>query len=126
ANRIRAYTDSSLATPVSYRNVEPLLSPSVLTAQRARLTIGRAALSAEGRYQGKAALDNTGNRSLTLPDYYVLDAGARVSLGRHALTVRGINLGDSQRYGSGYARAGVPYFFVLPPRSMFVTAELVF
>ncbi|MES2521307.1 MAG: TonB-dependent receptor [Gemmatimonadota bacterium] len=125
-NRIRAYTDSSLAVPVSYRDVEPLLSPSVLTAQRARFTVGRVALSLEGRYQGEAALDNTGSETLRLPDYYVLDAGARVQIGRHALVVRGINLGDSQRFGSGYASEGVPYFFVLPPRSVFVTAELVF
>jgi iron complex outermembrane receptor protein len=125
-NRIRAYSDSSLAVPVAYRNVEPLLSPRVLTAQRVRYVTSRGALSLEGRYQGQAQLDNTGDRALVLPDFYVLDASARVNIGRHALVVRGANLGDSRQFGSGYASENVPYYFVLPPRSVYVTAEISF
>jgi outer membrane receptor protein involved in Fe transport len=98
----------------------------VLTAQRLRYATARGALSLEGRYQGRAQLDNTGDRTLVLPDFYVLDASARVNLGRHALVVRGANLGDSRQFASGYASEGVPYYFVLPPRSVYVTAEISF
>jgi hypothetical protein len=78
----------------------------------------------EGRYQGPSFLRNDGDRALTLPDFYQLDAMVRVPLGRHDITLRGTNIGNSQRFGSGYAVDGVPHFFVLPPRSLFVTARL--
>jgi iron complex outermembrane receptor protein len=127
ASRIVGYTDSSLATPTRYTNVEPILTPRFTTAQRASVTVSRAlTLGVEGRYQSRAQLDNTGDRALVLPDFYVLDATARLVAGRWGLTVRGVNLGDSKRFGSGYADEGVPYFFVLPPRAVYVTAEVRF
>ena len=112
---------------MTYRDVEPLLSPGLVTAARVRVAPTTAlSLGLEGRYQSRAQLDNTGNRDLVLPDFGVVDATVRYTIGRHALAIRGANLGDSRRFGSGYASEGVPYYFVLPPRSVYVTAELSF
>jgi hypothetical protein len=49
----------------------------------------------------------------------------RFGSGRHAVALRGENLTNSKRYGSGYS-GDRPYYYVLPPRSVFVTLELGF
>ena len=81
-------------------------------------------LGVEARYQGMSYLRNDGNGAFTLPSYVTLDAMLRVPFGNSDITVRGANLGNSQRYGSGYESAGVPNYFILPPRSVFVTVRL--
>ena len=126
SNRIEAFTDSSGGTPVVRRDVEPLLTPRFLSSQRADLVVSRhLTLGVEGRYQSRAFLDNTGSADRVLPAYYMLDASARVEVGRYALTVRGGNIGDSQRFGSGSVSGdGTVRYFVLPARALFVTGEV--
>lgn len=127
ANRIREFTDSSSGVPVVYRNVEPLLTPRFLTTQRAELAVTpRLSLGVEARYQSRAFLDNTGNPNHVLPAFSVVDGTARVTLGRYELTVRGTNLGGSDGYGSGSVSDDEVRYFVLPPRSVFVTAAVAF
>ncbi len=127
-NRIAQFTDSSRGTPVLRRNVEPLLTPRFLTAQRISVPIaGGLTISADGRYQGRAFLDNTSSPDRVLPDYYTVDAQARYTNGRYALVARGVNLGDSQRFGSGsVSSSGKVRYFVLPARAVYVTAEIGF
>lgn len=126
-NRIKAYTDSSGDTPATYNNVQPLLTPSVLTSQRGEFAITRnVSVSLEGRYQSKAYLTNTGNEALILPDYYVLDGSVRFMFAGQALVVRGANLGDTKKFSAGYDNGDGPAYFILPPRSVFVTAEIRF
>ena len=124
-NRIRQFTDSSGATPVIRRDVPPLLSPAVSGTQRADW---RAAswldLGLEARYQGMSYLRNDGNNAFTLPSYAMFDAMLRVAFRGSDITIRGANLGNSSRYGSGYEAGGVPNYFILPPRSVFVTVRL--
>ena len=124
--RIAEYTDDASAT--TFRGVQPLLTPRVLTSQRVDLRATKAlSLGLEGRYTGRAQLDNTGNPELVLPAAYLLDAVASWNLrGRHALELRGNNLTNSRRYGSGYGSGGVPHYFVLAPRNVFATVKLVF
>lgn len=126
ANRIRQFTDSSRGTPVVRRSVQPLLTPRFMATQRVDVAATRTlTLSTEGRYQSQAYLDNTGSADRVLPSYYVLDATARWTRARYGLTVRGVNLGDSQRFGSGsVSSSGTVRYFVLPARSVFVTAEM--
>jgi iron complex outermembrane receptor protein len=125
--RIADYTDDG--SGASYHDVAPLLTPSVATAQRVEWELSRLfSLSAEGRYTGRSQLDNTGNTALTLPSAYIVDAALewRLGGGRYALDVRGNNLTNSKRYGSGYGSGDTPYYYVLPPRNMFVTLKLGF
>jgi iron complex outermembrane receptor protein len=124
-NRIAEWADSSAAPVTTLRNIPPLLSPSLLHTHRVDWQAARwLDLGVEGRYQGVSFLRNDGNRALTLPDFYQLDALVRVPMGRHDISVRGTNLGNSQRFSSGYAVDGVPHFFILPPRALFVTVRL--
>jgi iron complex outermembrane receptor protein len=126
-NRIKAYTDSSGDTPATYNNVAPLMTPSILTSQRGEWAITRnVSVSLEGRYQNKSYLTNTGNEALILPDYFVLDGSLRFTFAGQSLVVRGANLGDTQKFSSGYDNGDGPAYFILPPRSVFVTAEIRF
>ena len=125
--RIADYTDD--ASGESFHGVPPLLTPRIVSAQRLEWQpIAALSLWGEGRYTGRSQLDNTGNAALILPEAYVLDASGvwRFSSGRHALELRGNNLTNSKRYGSGYGSGDTPYYYVLPPRSVFVTLRLGF
>jgi iron complex outermembrane receptor protein len=124
--RIAEYTDDS--NGVTYHDVEPLLTPKVTTAQRLSWDGARRfTISVGGRYTGRSQLDNTGNPAMVLPASYVMDGLLEwhFANGRHSLALRGENLTDSKRYGSGYS-GDRPYYYVLPPRSIFVTLELGF
>lgn len=127
-NRIKQFTDSSRDTPVVLTDVEPVLTPQLLSAQRIEFAATpRLTFIAEGRYQSKAYLDNTGSADRTLPDFYVLDASARANWSRYTLVVRGSNLGDTQKFGSGsVGGSGTVRYFVLPARAVFVTLGAAF
>jgi iron complex outermembrane receptor protein len=127
--RIADYTDD--ASGASFHGVPPLLTPKLISAQRLEWDASpRLTLWGEGRYTGRSQLDNTGNPELTLPAAYPVDGGAvwRFAGGRHALEVRGNNLANSKRYGSGYGGGSgdTPYYYVLPPRNVFITLKLGF
>ncbi len=125
-NRIRTFTDSTVTPAVTRDDVPPLLTPAFVTVQRAEYSVTPSLqLGVEGRYQGQSYLDNTENAARTLPSTYVVDASARYARSRYAVTVRGVNLGDNRRYGSGSVSGdGVVRYFVLAGRSVFVTAEV--
>ncbi len=124
-NRIRQFVDSTGDSPVVRRDVPPLLTPAVSGAQRADWRLSRwLDLGVEARYHGESYLRNDGDKALTLPQYWMFDAMLRVPFGANDLTVRGTNLGNSQRFGSGYASDGVPNYFILTPRSVFVTLRI--
>ena len=58
------------------------------------------------------------------PAALTMDGSVTWHVGRSAIAVRGANLTNSKKYGSGYAYGGVSYYYVLPPRSVFVTMTL--
>jgi iron complex outermembrane receptor protein len=124
-NRIREYTDSSGIAPVTYHNVEPLLTPRFVSFGRAQFSATQSIdLALQGRYQSVAFLQNTSDRRYILPQALDMDASVAWRLGRNELVVQANNLTDSKKYGSGYASDGVSYYFVLPPRNIFVTLKV--
>jgi iron complex outermembrane receptor protein len=126
-NRIRSFLDETGEDQVVYVDVQPLLTPRFLTMQRVEHSPWRGVTFAvEHRYQSRSFLQNTGNPRYVLPASSELDGSATLRIGRHEIALRGNNLTDSKKYGSGYASGGVSYYYVLPPRNFFVTAKLVF
>jgi iron complex outermembrane receptor protein len=126
-NRIRDYVDSSGDTPVAYHNVEPLLTPRFLTYERAAFAATRSlTLSLETRYQSRSFLQNTSDPRYVLPAAFDLDGSLGWQYGRYQIIARGNNLTNSKKYGSGYASDGVSYYYVLPPRNVFVTVTVGF
>ena len=74
ANRIRDYTDSSGDTPITYHNVEPLLTPRLTTFERAQLAATRnVSLALESRYTSRSFLQNTSDARYVLPAAFNLD-----------------------------------------------------
>jgi len=126
-NRIREYTDLSGDTPVTYHDVEPLLTPRLLGSARATLLVSKGlSLTAEGRHQSRSYLQNTSNPDLVLPAFSNLDASVSWQVGSYELVARANNLADSKSYASGYASGGAAYYFVVPPRNFFVTVKASF
>ena len=127
ANRIRRYTSDSGDSSAVYHDVEPLLTPRFTTMQRIEHAPSRGvSIALEHRYQGRSFLQNTSDPRFVLPAASELDGSVAVRLGRHEVALRGNNLANTKKYGSGYASGGVSYYYVLPPRNVFVTAKLVF
>jgi iron complex outermembrane receptor protein len=123
-NRIEAYLDER--TGITYRDVEPILTPSFLTAQQVtwRAT-PRLTLTADSRYQGRSYLAPVGDERLTSPAFHVLDGGARLEFGSAAMSVYGRNLLNRRAYPSGDVSGnGVPRYFILAPASVDVTVTL--
>jgi iron complex outermembrane receptor protein len=126
-NRIREFTDSTGDVAVTHRNVEPLLTPRLLSAQRATFAVTHGlSIGAETRYQSRSFLQNTGDARFVLPASFNVDASVSWRIGAYELIARGNNLTNNQAFGSGYASGGVSYYFVVPPRNLFVTAKATF
>jgi iron complex outermembrane receptor protein len=122
-SRIAEYTDD--VSGATFREVEPLLTPRVVSNQRVDVAAtGSLSLALDGRYVGRSQLDNTGNTSLILPAVYTVDASLSWQVRRYAFVMRVNNLGDSKRFSSGYGSGGAPYYFVLPPRNVIATMKV--
>jgi iron complex outermembrane receptor protein len=123
-NRIESYLDERTGT--TYRDVEPILTPSFLTAQQVtwRAT-QRLTLTVDSRYQGKSYLAPVGDERLTSPAFHVLDGGLRIMIGSSMVSIYGRNLLDRRAYPSGDVSSdGTPRYFILAPRSLDVTIRI--
>jgi iron complex outermembrane receptor protein len=126
-NRIREYTDSTGDVPITYHDVEPLLTPRLVTFERAQFAATRNLnVALETRYQSRAFLQNTGDSRFVLPAAFNLDGSLSWRVRQYEILVRGNNLTNSKKYGSGYAYGDVSYYYVVPPRNLFVTAKVAF
>jgi iron complex outermembrane receptor protein len=124
-NRIREFVDSTGETPVRFTNVPPLLTPTFQSFAHADFAATRALTFAlESRYQGRSFLRNNGDARYVLPAYTNIDASVSWHVARYELLARVNNLTDSKKYGSGYESGGEPYYYVLPPRNVFVTVKV--
>lgn len=120
-NRIREYTDSTGDTPVTYHDVEPLLTPRFMTFERAQFDVSRhLTLAVESHYTARSFLQNTGDARYVLPSALTLNASVAWRYRQAELTVRMNNLTDNEKYGSGYVDDGQSAYFVVPPRNVFV------
>jgi iron complex outermembrane receptor protein len=130
-----------------HREVNPLLTPAFVANLGADWTPAKGvSLSASGRYVAKAYLDNTKDEATTTPSYFdldmvaTLDLGRIVKVGQPRLRVQVANLLDNHRiFASGYSylyftRAaggaetptGIPYYYPLATRAVYVGLDLKF
>ncbi|MEA2238938.1 MAG: iron complex outerrane recepter protein [Thermoanaerobaculia bacterium] len=121
--------------PVSYHDVNPLLTPTMIANQSieyaasSKLTFG-----ATGRHVGRSYLDNTNNGSFVAPAFTTVDANAAIRLS-HEMTVRiqANNVLNNKRvFPSGYsylfltpekAVNGVSYYYPQATRNAVITVE---
>ena len=124
-NRIREFVDSTADTPVTYRDVEPLLTPRATAYGRAAFAASRYFwLAADLRYAGESFLQNNSDTHFVLPAATTLDLSASLHEPGFDLLFRANNVLDSRKYGSGYASSDGPAYYVLPPRNFFITVKL--
>lgn len=125
------------ARAVQYRDVEPLLTPSVIVSQsidyapHARVDAGLT-----GRYVGRSYLDNTNDAAFDAPSFYLLDARASVGVTPWArLSLQVNNLLDAGRvYPSGYSyrfyagdvQSGTAYYYPQAGRHAVVLMDFDF
>ena len=123
--RIAEYTDEASAT--TYRDVPPLLSPSLLLNAQGVWRLSRnAELTLSARHVGRSYLANDGNVATTTPSFTLVDAGAAVPVGRVVLRLQVQNLFDATAYASGYTDGTVRYFFPVATRTVLATVVLSF
>ena len=124
-NRIREFVDSTGDEAVTYRNVEPLLTPRATAYGRAAFATSKYLwLAADVRYTGESFLQNNSDPHFVLPAATTLDLSASLHEPGFEILFRANNVLDSRKYGSGYASGAVPAYYVLPPRNFFVTVKL--
>jgi iron complex outermembrane receptor protein len=111
-NRIRSWTQFFGDTPLVFRNVAPLLTPSVIVNQSLDWTPSpRLTLGATARHVSRAFLDNTNQPSLVTPAFTTLDAEAAIALAAGVrLRMTAGNITNNRRvFPSGYS-----YLFLNP------------
>jgi iron complex outermembrane receptor protein len=122
--------------PVTYFNVNPILTPNVILNQAIEYTPSpRWSVGAVARYVGRSYLDNTNNNAFTTPAFTVVDATASVSVWRSTRLMLQVNnlLNRRRVFPSGYsylfftpagAIDGVSYFYPQATRNALVTLRV--
>lgn len=133
-SRIAEYVDETRTdaegNPVvtTYRDVPPLLTPAV-TSNHALTwrALPWLALTAQGRFVGESYLGNTGDDRFVTPAFWLMDAGATLSLRGQELLVWVNNAGNEARaYTSGETDGATSYYWVSARRNVMVTARVRF
>lgn len=125
------------STPIQLRNVEPLLTPSVILNQAIDYTPnGRFSAGATGRWVGRSYLDNTNNDAFDTPSFFLLDAKASYAItpwARVSLQVNNVldakrvyASGYSYQYYSGEELTGIAYYYPQATRNATVLMDLSF
>jgi iron complex outermembrane recepter protein len=134
-NEIAEWTQFYDGGSIVYRDVEPLLTPSVILSQSAEyrlrnvLTVG-----AIGRWVGKSYLDNTNDPDLVTPSFFTADGTVAWQFNeRMRLSLQVNNLLNNDRvYASGYSYlyldggtpTGIPYYYPQATRNALVLLDL--
>ena len=120
--------------PVVYRDVEPLLTPSVILSQSADYTpTTRLGLGLTARYVGRSYLDNTNDANLDAPSFFLADANISYAVTPQVrVTLQVNNLlnadrvypsGYTYRYYSGDVATGDAYYYPQATRNAVVLVD---
>jgi iron complex outermembrane receptor protein len=136
-NRIREWTQVVDGRVLPYRDVEPLLTPSIIVNQAIEFTPNaRFSAGAIGRYAGRSYLDNTNSDITDAPAYFVLDANASYAVTNWARVTLQINnvlnndeirpSGYSYLYMDGEELSGIAYYYPQATRNAVVLLDVTF
>jgi len=125
------------ARGVTYENVQPLLTPSIILAETLQYApTARLTASGTARYVGRSHLDNTNDRDFDTPSFFLVDASISYAIASFArLTLQVNNLLDADRiYPSGYSyrfftgevKSGTAYYYPQATRNAVVLMDFDF
>ncbi len=124
-NRIAEYTDDASAR--TYRDVEPLLTPRALATASARYDVTPSVgVELVARHVARSFLANTGDERFVAPASTSADGSITWRLARTSLTVQVINITDARIYPAGSTDGTSSFYYVQPPRAVFVTVRARF
>jgi iron complex outermembrane receptor protein len=121
--------------PVTYENVEPLLTPSVIVSQSADYApFSRLNLGLTARYVGRSYLDNTNDDASDAPAFFLADANVSYAVTPQVrVTLQVNNLfnadriypsGYTYRYFAGDVATGDAYYYPQATRNAVVLVDL--
>ena len=133
-NRIEEWTQFYDTASITYRDVEPLLTPSVIVSQSVDYRRDAFTIGAIGRWVGESYLDNTNQPDLVTPSFFTVDANVAYELNetvRVSLQVNNL-LNNDRIYPSGYSYlyldngvpAGIPYYYPQATRNAVVLLDV--
>lgn len=121
--RIAEFTDDQ--SGVTYRNVEPLLTPRFVSAQRVTASASPTlSFTLWGQYASRSQLNNTGDPALALPSSYVANISAEWTRANHGVALHVNNVANNAGFAGGHVSYGEARYYVLPPRSLFLVAKV--
>jgi iron complex outermembrane receptor protein len=135
-NRINEWTQFyDDGSAITYRDVEPLLTPSVIVNQSVDYAPNtRFSAGAIARWVGRSYLDNTNDSSFETPSYVTLDAKTSYAVTPWARVTLQVNnvLNNDRVYASGYSyryfnedvRTGTSYFYPQATRNAVVLLDV--
>ena len=132
--RIADYQDD--ASGESFHNATSLLTPKFVSGHGIRSELASwLALDVDGRYTSRMMTTNTNDARFAVPASWYADASATVRLARQSVLVQVRNLFDQRVYTGGYPGTAAnssdpdvmePYYYILAPRNVTVSARIVF
>lgn len=133
-NEIGEWTQFYDTTAITYRDVEPLLTPNVIVSQSLEYRARALTLGTIGRWVGESYLDNTNHPDLTTPSFFTVDANVAWQFNNWARVSLQINnaLNNDRVYPSGYSylyldsgvATGIPYYYPQATRNAVVLLDL--
>jgi iron complex outermembrane receptor protein len=117
--RIASFTDETSGT--TYRDVTPLLSPSLIANATGVWRVGKGELSATVRHVSRSQLANDGSPSLVIPAFTLFELGAAVGRGPCSARLQLQNVFSARAFASGYTDGTSRYLFPIASRTLLAT-----
>lgn len=99
-SKIREYTTDY--DNITYKNVNPLLTPNIISNTNISYKNGWFMIGLSGRYVSKSYLDNTQNDNFITPDYFLLDGVVGLQYQGFEMKFMINNITNQRYYNSGY------------------------
>ena len=112
---------------VTYTNVTPLLTPSVISNTKLNYDMKCFNVSLIGKYVSQSYLDN--ENTVKLPKYFIMDFVLQIPIGNQLLDLRANNITNKRYFTGGYVDAvsvGTPDYFIQMPLNFVATLKLRF
>ncbi len=123
--RILQYYDAPSGN--TYTNVEPLLTPPVISNQQVEVQLTpRLSIIAAGRYVDQSHLANDGNDALVVPAWWMLNGTLSWHTAKTEIRVQVNNVLNTNAYAGGYTDGVTRYFFPIATRNVLVTTRYAF
>ncbi len=123
--RILQYYDAPSGN--TYTNVEPLLTPPVISNQQVEVQLTpKLSLIAAGRYVDQSHLANDGNDALVVPAWWMFNGALSWHAAKTEIRVQVNNVLNTNAYAGGYTDGVTRYFFPIATRNVLVTTRYAF